>query len=53
MKEGSWKCTNCGYTLQAKVPPDPCPNCGQKCDFVNVSCYTPDCEGSNTDDRLG
>jgi len=53
MTEGNWKCSNCGYTLQAKTPPDECPSCHHKCDFVNITCYTPDCEGSETDPRFG
>ncbi len=41
----SWKCSNCGHTLDAAAPPDPCPSCGAQCEFINVSCYTPDCGG--------
>ena len=49
----NWKCTNCGYTLDAPKPPEQCPSCGEKCDFVDVTCYTPDCKGPGRDDRLG
>jgi rubredoxin len=29
-----WKCSNCGYTLQAPIPPEVCPSCGEKCIFI-------------------
>ncbi|MEW6267532.1 MAG: rubredoxin-like domain-containing protein [Thermodesulfobacteriota bacterium] len=51
-----WKCTNCGYTLNEKTPPETCPGCRQKCEFVDVSCYIPECGGpgaGNPDQRLG
>ena len=49
-----WKCSNCGHTIEAAVPPEACPSCGKTCEFLNVSCYTPDCGGpGNTDGRLG
>ena len=50
-----WKCTNCGYVVEAAVPPLQCPSCQQKCDFVDVSCYIPDCGGPGSraqDERL-
>lgn len=48
-----WKCSNCGYLLTAAVPPEKCSSCGQKCNFMNVTCYTPDCGGpGNIDPRL-
>lgn len=50
-----WKCSNCGYTLQAPTPPEPCPNCREKCEFLDVTCYIPECGGSesgNPDTRL-
>lgn len=42
----TWKCDQCGYTFEALADklPDKCPSCGQKCTFLNVTCYTPDCE---------
>jgi rubredoxin len=49
----TWKCTNCGYTYTAAKPSDECPSCHQKCEFVDVSCYTPDCDGLGQDPRLG
>ncbi len=53
MAENTWKCTKCGYTLQAPTPPDPCPSCKEKCEFVEVSCYIPDCGQGGVDPRLG
>jgi len=53
---GQWKCTNCGYNLEAAAPPNECPNCHEKCDFVDVTCYIPECGGpgsGNPDPRLG
>jgi len=49
----SWKCTNCGYTIEKESPPSECPSCKAKCDFVDNSCYTPDCISSGTDSRIG
>jgi rubredoxin len=52
----SWKCGHCGFTLEAPAPPDKCPACGQQCEFVNVTCYLPDCgaeAGPGIDPRLG
>lgn len=48
-----WKCVICGYSFEADTPPDECPSCKQKCEFVDNSCYTPDCAGKGTDDRIG
>lgn len=48
-----WKCEKCGYTLNAKTPPDICPECKERCEFRDVSCYTPDCGGpGHIDPRL-
>ena len=48
-----WKCQKCGYTITVATPPDVCPDCHEKCDFRNVTCYTPDCGGpGNIDPRL-
>ncbi len=47
-----WSCTNCHYVLQALQPPDVCPSCGQACQFVDVSCYIPECGFSGVDSRL-
>ena len=48
-----WKCAKCGYTMSAATPPDVCPGCEEKCDFKNVTCYTPECGGpGHIDPRL-
>lgn len=47
-----WKCSKCGYNLTADIPPKVCPSCNQKCEFVNVSCYIPDCGETGRDSRL-
>jgi rubrerythrin len=49
---GEWKCSNCGYVVQADVPPEQCPSCKEKCEFVDVSCYIPDCGNTGKDPRL-
>jgi HEAT repeat protein/rubredoxin len=52
MAENEWKCSNCGYTLKKDVPPDQCPSCNQKCEFLNVTCYIPECESTGSDQRI-
>jgi rubredoxin len=52
MTENEWKCSNCGYTLKIEAPPDQCPSCKQKCEFLNVTCYIPECESTGSDQRL-
>lgn len=47
-----WSCSNCHYILQALQPPDICPSCGQACQFIDVSCYIPECGFSGVDSRL-
>lgn len=49
-----WRCSECGYTFTAARPPgDECPSCHKKCQFRNVTCYTPECGGpGNVDPRL-
>jgi rubrerythrin len=48
-----WKCGKCGYLITANVPPETCPSCKEKCDFHNVTCYTPECGGpGNIDPQL-
>uniref|UniRef100_A0A7C3EYW1 Desulfoferrodoxin FeS4 iron-binding domain-containing protein n=1 Tax=candidate division WOR-3 bacterium TaxID=2052148 RepID=A0A7C3EYW1_UNCW3 len=47
-----WSCTNCHYVLQAMQPPDVCPSCHQACQFVDVSCYIPECGFTGVDSRL-
>ena len=52
----SWKCSNCGYTFEADAgaaPPQACPSCKQKCEFLNVTCYVPECGQTGQDPRLG
>ncbi|MEO0078958.1 MAG: rubredoxin-like domain-containing protein [candidate division WOR-3 bacterium] len=47
-----WKCSNCKYVLQAAQPPETCPSCQQNCQFVDVTCYIPECGFSGPDNRL-
>jgi rubredoxin len=48
-----FKCSGCGYTLQADKPPEECPSCSQKCRFIDCTCYTPDCGGpENIDPKV-
>lgn len=49
----NWKCSNCGYQLEAVKPPEKCPSCNQKCEFVDNTCYTPDCAVEGIDKRIG
>lgn len=41
----TWKCANCGHTVSRDAPPEKCPSCGEECEFLNASCYIPDCGG--------
>ena len=47
-----WKCSHCGYQLSAKNPPKRCPSCNDVCEFVNVTCYIPECQSEGRDQRL-
>jgi rubrerythrin len=48
-----WKCEQCGFRITAGSPPETCPACKKKCEFVNITCYTPECGGpGNVDPRL-
>ncbi|WP_369688345.1 rubredoxin-like domain-containing protein [Desulfatitalea tepidiphila] len=47
-----WKCGNCGYELEAERPPERCPSCKQSCEFLDNTCYTPDCAVSGKDPRI-
>ena len=48
-----WKCGKCGFIITASIPPNKCPSCKEKCDFYNVTCYTPECGGPrNIDPQL-
>jgi rubredoxin len=49
----TWKCEKCGYTFDKDVPPNECPSCKQKCNFLDASCYTPDCQFDGQDKRIG
>ncbi len=42
------KCNKCGYTIETMSPPETCPSCKQKCEFVDVSCYIPECGGPDS-----
>ncbi len=48
-----WKCNACGYQLEAEMPPENCPACKQKCEFIDNTCYTPDCYFEGKDNRIG
>jgi len=53
--KNQWKCNQCGFILQAELPPDKCPSCQKDCTFVDVTCYIPECGGDgsgNIDSRL-
>jgi len=50
--ENTWKCSNCGNTVVENIPPQVCPACQQKCEFLNVTCYQPDCGFTGMDNRL-
>lgn len=52
MPDNTWKCSNCGNTIQAEIPPETCPVCARKCEFLNVTCYQPDCGFTGMDKRL-
>ena len=48
-----WKCSECRFLFTAGKPPKVCPGCGKECDFIDVTCYTPDCGGpGHIDPRL-
>jgi rubredoxin len=56
MEKITWKCSHCGYTFEAeaaKAPPQACPSCKEKCEFLNVTCYVPECGMAGQDPRLG
>ncbi|HOC60267.1 MAG TPA: hypothetical protein PKN70_09965 [Smithellaceae bacterium] len=52
LPENTWKCSHCGNTVVQNTPPETCPVCGQKCEFLNVTCYAPDCGFTGMDKRL-
>jgi ABC-type ATPase with predicted acetyltransferase domain len=44
-----WKCNKCGNTVTIEVPPDLCPSCKNKCEYVDVTCYIPECGGPDSE----
>jgi len=52
LPETYWKCSHCGNTIQVDRPPRTCPICNQACEFLNVTCYQPDCGFTGVDPRL-
>jgi len=50
--ETTWKCSKCGYTFTALKPDEECASCHEKCEFIDITCYTPDCGGPGQDNRL-
>lgn len=34
-----WRCGSCGYRLEADAPPEQCPGCREKCDFIDENPY--------------
>lgn len=48
----TWKCEQCGYRFNEEKPPDECPSCHVKCSFLDVTCYTPDCQYEQVDERI-
>ena len=47
-----WQCSKCHYVLQAPQPPETCPSCHEHCQFVDVTCYIPECGFTGPDNRL-
>jgi len=48
-----WRCSTCNYTISAPKHPEECPSCHQKSEFLNITCYTPECGGpGHIDPRL-
>ncbi|MHA1784376.1 MAG: rubredoxin-like domain-containing protein [Candidatus Helarchaeota archaeon] len=49
-----WKCSNCGYTFAAEMPPrdSTCPSCKEKCTFKDVTCYIPECNVGDGKEHL-
>jgi rubredoxin len=50
----NWRnCSGCRYTFRAKMPHEACPSCGEKCAFIDATCYTPECGGlGNVDPQV-
>ncbi|MDY6988620.1 MAG: hypothetical protein SWQ30_11250 [Thermodesulfobacteriota bacterium] len=52
-KQTYWKCGKCGFLITAAKPPSACPSCKETCEFLNATCYTPECGGpGNLDPRI-
>ncbi len=47
-----WKCSDCGYSMSGDAPPEVCPSCLHKCEFIDVTCYIPECKEEGRDYRL-
>jgi rubrerythrin len=47
-----WQCSKCHYVVQSQQPPETCPSCHEHCQFVDVTCYIPECGFSGIDSRL-
>jgi rubrerythrin len=48
-----WKCRQCRLLITAATPPEFCPTCRTRCQFADVTCYSPSCGGpGNFDPRL-
>ena len=41
----AWKCNKCGNTVNEDTPPEICPSCKEKCEYIDVTCYIPECGG--------
>jgi rubredoxin len=50
--KNTWKCSKCGYTVETDAPPEKCPACRETCEFLNVTCYIPECGLTGSDPRL-
>ena len=49
----NWRCSKCGYRITGGQPPEICPGCNERCEFLNITCYTPECGGpGGIDPRL-
>ncbi len=55
MEKITWKCGKCGYTFESEAgtpPPKICPSCKEECEFLNVTCYIPECGFSGENPKL-
>jgi len=44
----NWKCNKCGNTVSLTAPPEVCPSCKERCEFIDVTCYIPECGGAGS-----